>query len=94
MEKNFKNKLKNMPIAIVPTMVGAATLSNVYQGLGFTWIKHVTMWSAILILLSYLGKIVFHFDTVKSEYRNTVPASLYAGLTMITMINRRLYIYL
>ena len=86
MEKNFKNKLKNMPIAIVPTMVGAATLSNVYQGLGFTWIKHVTMWSAILILLSYLGKIVFHFDTVKSEYRNTVPASLYAGLTMITMI--------
>ena len=86
MEKNFKNKLRNMPIAIVPTMVGAATLSNVYQGLGFTWIKHVTMWSAILILLSYLGKIVFHFDTVKSEYRNTVPASLYAGLTMITMI--------
>ena len=86
MEKNFINKLKNMPVAIVPTMVGAATLSNVYQGLGFTWIKHVTMWSAILILLSYLGKIVFHFDTVKSEYRNTVPASLYAGLTMITMI--------
>mgnify|MGYP001028872754 CR=1 FL=1 len=42
MEKNFKNKLRNMPIAIVPTMVGAATLSNVYQGLGFTWIKHIT----------------------------------------------------
>lgn len=41
MEKNFINKLKNMPVAIVPTMVGAATLSNVYQGLGFTWIKHV-----------------------------------------------------
>ena len=29
MEKNFINKLKNMPVAIVPTMVGAATLSNV-----------------------------------------------------------------
>ena len=86
MEKNFKNKLRNMPIAIVPTMVGAATLSNVYQGLGFTWIKHITIWAAILILLSYLGKIVFHFDAVKSEYSNTVPASLYAGLTMITMI--------
>ena len=54
MEKNFKNKLKNMPIAIVPTMVGAATLSNVYQGLGFTWIKHVTMWSAILLSLIHI----------------------------------------
>ena len=56
MEKNFKNKLKNMPIAIVPTMVGAATLSNVYQGLGFTWIKHVTMWSAILLSLIHISE--------------------------------------
>ena len=84
MEKNFKNKLKNMPIAIVPTMVGAATLSNVYQGLGFTWIKHVTIWAAILILLSYLGKIVFHFDAVKSLCR----------INNDNYDNRKLYIYL
>ena len=51
MEKNFKNKLRNMPIAIVPTMVGAATLSNVYQGLGFTWIKHITICFKIMDMI-------------------------------------------
>ena len=30
MKKTFFQKLENMPVAILPTMVGAATLSNVY----------------------------------------------------------------
>ena len=85
-KKSFKDKLAGMPVAIVPTMVGAATLSNMWAPLGFTWIRHLTMWIAALILICYLGKIIFHFGTVKKEYANTVPASLYAGLTMITMI--------
>lgn len=85
-KKSFKDKLAGMPIAVIPTMVGAATLSNMWAPLGFTWIRHLTMWVAALVLICYLGKIIFHFNTVKKEYTNTVPASLYAGLTMITMI--------
>lgn len=85
-EKNLIKKTRNMPIAVLPTMVGACTLANVYQGFGFMWIKHITIWAAAIILISYLGKIIFHFDAVKSEYSNTVPASLYAGITMVTMI--------
>lgn len=84
--KNFIAKTKNMPIAVVPTMVGAATLSNMYLPLGFTWIRHITMISATLVLLAYLLKIVCHFETVKTEYSNTVPASLYAGIPMVIMI--------
>lgn len=84
--KSFLQKLENLPVAILPTMVGALTLANVYAGMGYTWIKHITSWTAIVILLVYLTKIIFHFDTVKKEYSNTVPASLYAGFTMITMI--------
>lgn len=87
MESNsiFK-KIKNMPVPILPTMVGAATLSNVYQILGYNWIRHITMWSSTIILICYIIKITLYFDTCKSEYNNTVPASLYAGFTMILMI--------
>ena len=40
----MKERLKNMPIPVVATMLGAATLSNIYQGLGYDWIRHLTMW--------------------------------------------------
>ena len=82
----MKERLKNMPIAIVPTMLGAATLSNVYQSLGYDWVRHLTMWASTVILLFYIGKVVLYPSVVNGEYKNTVPASLYAGITMVTMI--------
>ena len=86
MNKTFFQKLENMPVAILPTMVGAATLSNVYASLGFTLVRHITILSAAVILIVYATKIFGHNKTVLKEYSNTVPASLYAGFTMITMI--------
>ncbi|MGL5152739.1 MAG: TDT family transporter [Clostridium sp.] len=79
-------KIKNMPVPILPTMVGAATLSNVYLSLGYSWIRHLTMWTATIVLIAYIFKIVMYPKTCRSEYANTVPASLYAGFTMIIMI--------
>lgn len=82
----FINNFKDIPVAILPTMVGAATLSNVYQTLGYEWIRHITMWVVAIVLLAYLVKLITCFDVCKKEYSNTVPASLYAGFTMIMMI--------
>lgn len=82
----MKERLKNMPIAIVPTMLGAATLGNVYQSLGYDWVRHLTMWVSTVVLLFYIGKVALYPSIVSSEYKNTVPASLYAGITMVTMI--------
>ncbi|MGL6199372.1 MAG: TDT family transporter [Lachnospiraceae bacterium] len=79
-------KLERMPVPILPTMVGAATLSNVYNGMGFTMIRHITMIAATVVLLFYLLKIVKYPGTFLNEYKNTVPASLYAGFTMLLMI--------
>ena len=84
--KSLIQKIKNLPVPILPTMVGASTLANVYSGMGYTWVRHLTIWAAIAVLIAYIVKMVAHFDTVKNEYSNTVPASLYAGFTMITMI--------
>lgn len=82
----MRERLKNMPIPVVATMLGAATLSNVYQSLGFDWVRHLSMWASTLVLLFYIAKIIIHPSTVKGEYSNTVPASLYARITMVTMI--------
>ncbi|MFR2301641.1 MAG: TDT family transporter, partial [Clostridium paraputrificum] len=54
--------------------------------LGYTWIRHITMILSAIILIAYIIKIVTNFNVFKNEYSNTVPASLYAGFTMITMI--------
>ncbi|MDU2107622.1 MAG: TDT family transporter [Clostridium paraputrificum] len=83
---SFIDKFKNIPVPLLPTMVGAATLSNVYLTLGYTWIRHITMILSVIILIAYIIKIVTNFNVFKNEYSNTVPASLYAGFTMITMI--------
>ena len=86
MKNNLLKKIENIPVPLLPTMVGAATLSNVYSTLGYTWVRHLTMWLATIILIAYLVKITVFTNTCKKEYSNTVPASLYAGFTMITMI--------
>lgn len=83
---SVKSFTERLPVPILPTMVGAATLSNVYASLGFTWVRHLTMWAALLVVLAYLVKIVCYPRVCLKEYQNTVPASLYAGLTMVSMI--------
>ena len=83
---SVKGMFKTIPIALLPTMVGAATLSNIYLTLGYTWIRHITMTLAGIILISYIVKIVTNFNVVKNEYSSTIPASLYAGFTMLIMI--------
>lgn len=83
---SFIEKVRNMPIAVMPTFVGALTLSNMYLPFGYNSIRHITALAATIALIAYIIKITCCFDTVKKEYSNTVPASLYAGITMVTMI--------
>ena len=79
-------RLERMPVPVLPTFVGALTLSNVYSGLGYAWVRHITMWTATIILLLYIMKLVTYTKTCVGEYKNTVPCSLYAGFNMVIMI--------
>jgi len=82
----MKEKLKTIPVPLLPTMVGACTLSNIYLGLGYTWIRHVTFAATILVILAYIGKIATNFEACKEEYDKTVLCSLYAGFPMCLML--------
>lgn len=86
-QSGFRSKLARLPVAILPTMVGAATLSNIFANpLGYTWVRHITMCVLLIIWICYLLKIICHFSTCRAEYSNTISASLYAGFTMLIMI--------
>ncbi len=79
-------RLERMPVPVLPTFVGALTLSNVYSGMGYPWIRHITMWAATIVIVLYVLKLVRFPQTCKKEYETVVPCSLYAGFTMVLMI--------
>ena len=80
------NRLEKMPVPVRPTFVGALTISNVYSGMGYPWVRHITMWAATIILVLYIVKLVKFPKTCQQEYRTVVPSSLYAAFNMILMI--------
>lgn len=80
------NRLERLPVPILPTFVGVATLGNVYNGLGYPIIRHISILAAAFVLLIYILKICKFPDVVIKEYKMVIPSSLYAGYSMITMI--------
>ena len=79
-------RLKKMPVPVLPTFVGALTLSNVYGGMGYTWFRYLVMAAATIVIICYIVKIILYPGVCASEYKLTVPSSLYAGFTMCLMI--------
>ena len=79
-------RLEKMPVPVLPTFVGALTLSNVYGGMGYTWFRYLVMAVATIIIICYIVKIILYPGVCASEYKQTVPSSLYAGFTMCLMI--------
>ena len=70
------NRLERMPVPVLPTFVGALTLSNVYAGIGYAWVRHLTMWAATVIILLYLIKIGFRRPAAKNMTRWSRAASM------------------
>ena len=79
-------RIKNMPVPVLPTFVGTLTLGNVYGGLGFPWFRYLIMAAATVVVIAYIMKFIMYPDVCRKEYGQTVPASLYAGFTMCLMI--------
>lgn len=80
------SKLKGLPIGFVGTCLGLATLSNVYNLLGYPWVRHLCMWFAGLAAVLGVLKVIFFFDKVKEEYKNGVLAAMYTTITMCAML--------
>lgn len=79
-------KIARLPVGTLATAIGLMTLSNVYFGLGYTWIKYISVVIAAIVWVANLIKLIVHFESVKTEYQSALPASLYASFAMLMMI--------
>lgn len=61
-------------------------MSTIYSGLGFPFIRHLTLFFAIIIVISYLLKIILHPGVAKEEYMTPSVSSLYPGICMVLMV--------
>lgn len=84
-QSTFLRRLEKMPVPVLATMVGAITLANYMQGFGFEWVRHATVWAAVIIWGFYTAKIILFPKRCVEEYNQTILRSLYAGFTMIMM---------
>lgn len=73
------------PNAIAATM-GLCTLSNCYNVLGLSGVRHLCMLWGLLVWLIALLKIVTDFQQFKGEYLQPIPGSLYAAWPMLMAI--------
>ena len=84
--KNLIQMCAGMPVPLLPSILGAITLSSAYyQAFGFTWLRHMTTIAGMIIWLFMVIKIAVHFDVFKSEYKAPVPASVYAAFAILMM---------
>ncbi len=90
--KDTLKRIERLPIPVVATTVGACTLSNVYNAMGFPIIRHITMIFGTIILFAYLYKIFKYTNAVKNDYKNIMLASLYGVVSMLIMLLSSYYI--
>ena len=67
MRSEYMERIERMPVPVLPTFVGALTLGNVYSSMGYPWIRHLTMWTATVIILLYMVKLVRFPQVCKKE---------------------------
>lgn len=79
-------RVSDIPIGAVAAFMGAATLSNAWNMLGFSLVRDITMTAAAGVWILYLLKIIFAFASFRKEYENTVPCSLFGAFPVLLMI--------
>jgi len=86
MEKGIIQRCALLPVNVVATALGFATLSNMWAEAGFPGVRIVTMALASLVWLATIIKMTAHYSTFKADYLMLVPSSLYAAFSMLTMV--------
>jgi len=86
-KKGIIQRCALLPVNVIATAVGFATLSNMWEvAVGFPSVRVVTMGIMSLVWLAAIIKMTVHYKTFKADYTLLVPSSLYATFSMLTML--------
>jgi exfoliative toxin A/B len=80
-----KQNIINLPVAIAGISLGFLTLATIWDGLGFTFLRHVSVLFAITCIVLLLIKLVLDPRKVLSEFKNPMTGSLSFTATMAIM---------
>ena len=80
------SRLEKIPVPCIATFLSFLTLSNVYGGLGFVWLRYLIMVLGTIFMICYILKMIMFPKTCLSEYDLTIPASLYGAFSMVLMV--------
>lgn len=83
---NIIERSERMPVGVLATALGAATLSNVYALFGFTLLRHIFMILGLFVFILGTIKLTVHWKSFVKEYENTILASLYGTFSMLAMV--------
>ena len=82
----FIAKLRYLPPAILPTMMALASIGSSWNRAGFTLLFDVSLSIAIVVLLLYTLKIIFHWKVCVEEFGNAASACVCCAFTVLLMI--------
>ena len=87
MDKGIIQRCALLPVQVIATAVGFATLSNMWAAAaGFSGVRIVTMLLVLPVWLAAIVKATVHYKAFKTDYLLLVPSSLYATFPMLTML--------
>lgn len=82
----LKEKIKNLPIGAISTLLSLLTLSNIFVILGFNSLKHIVVnLGSILIIFGFL-KLFLYPKQVMLELKDMPIASIYPTFCMSIML--------
>lgn len=80
-------KLRGLPVGILPTMMAFASISAAWERMGFTWIRNIAIVIASAVWLLYMAKLLLYWKTCAEEFKSSaVVASVYCAITVLLMI--------
>ncbi|MCL1993122.1 MAG: TDT family transporter [Spirochaetes bacterium] len=86
MKKGIIQRCALLPVNVIATALGFATLANMWGAAGFNGVRDVSFAVVSLVWLAAIVKMSVHFPTFKADYLLLVPSSLYATFSMLTMV--------
>ena len=87
MKKGIIQRSALLPVNVIATALGFATLANMWgAAAGFTGVRVVSFAIVSLVWLAAIVKMTVHFPVFKADYLLLVPSSLYATFSMLTMV--------
>lgn len=88
----LKEKVKNLPIGVMATLLSVITLSNVFSTLGFNLLRHFAVNVGALIIIAGFCKLFLYPKKVFSELNDTSLASIYPTFCMSIMLMAAYYV--